>query len=219
MSEKGEVVGRIRLDAVRLSFCQSLWTPAAFGGAGGSDEGEQSVRHSANFLIPKNSEGGSDLTAFYTDGRVPIMQGLRAAKIDAIAKRLNVTTGKASEVKIKPDNYAVRDGDSEVWDGYENNWYVSANNRRAPKVIGRDRRPVEENDGIIYAGCYVNAIVTLWHQQSGQRRDMKVPTAVWASLEGVQFVKDGDAFGAPTVNVDEDFDDITADSDILGVDL
>lgn len=211
--EKREVIGRIRLEGVRLSFSDSLWTAKGFG-----DDEEGGKRFSANGLIEKNADGTSDLTCTYRGKRMPIMVGLKQAKIDAIAKKLNITAEKAAQVKIKPGDYACRDGDDENWDGYEGCWYVSANNSRKPKVIGRDRREVGEDEGIVYAGCYVNMIVTLWHQPAGTRvvrggKKVTVPNGVYASLEGVQFVREGEAFGAAGIDVDEDFEDITDDSD------
>ena len=205
---KKEVLGRIRLEGVRLSFARDLWTARDMQG----NEGTPKARNKANFLIAKDG----DLTARYRGERVPIMQGIKRAKIDAIARKLDVSQDKAAQVKIKPENYACRDGDDETWDGYEGCWYVSAASTRKPAVIGRDKRPIAEGDGTLYAGCYVNAIVTFWHQTAGKKDDETVPSAVWAALEAVQFVRAGEAFGAGAVDVDEEFDDITDDSDTVG---
>ena len=207
---KREVLGRIRLEGVRLSFSDALWTAKNMQGV--ADPDDPRCRFKANFLIPKDG----DLAAVYRGKRMPIMEGIKQAKTDAIARRLDMTPEKAAQVKIKPENYACRDGEDETWDGYDNCWYVSAASTRKPAVIGRDKRPIAESDGIVYAGCYVNAIVTFWHQPAGMKGAESVPTAVWAALEAVQFVRKGEAFGAAGVNVDEDFDDITDESDAVG---
>ena len=206
---KREVLGRVRLEGVRLSFSDALWVAKNMQGE--ADPNDPRCRHKSNFLIPKDG----NLTAVYRGERMPIMAGIKKAKIDAIARKLDTSPEKAAQVKIKPENYACRDGDEETWDGYEGCYYVSAASNRKPAVIGRDKRPISESDGIIYAGCYVNAIVTLWHQVAGRRGDETVPTAVWAALEAVQFVRKGEAFGASGVNVDEEFDDITDESDAV----
>lgn len=204
--EKKKVAGRIKLEGVRLSFAD-IWRPKAIKRQDGT---ESPPKFSANFLIPKE---GSDLTAIVDGKRVPIMVGLKKAKIAAIAKKLGEE--KATTLKIKSSAYAVKDGDEENYDGYEGQWYVSANNAKQPKIIGRDKRVLKEADGVVYSGCYVNAIITLWYQPAGVKNDNPVPHAVYASLEAVQFVKDGEAFGAPGVDVDEDFDDLTDDDDDL----
>jgi len=204
--EKKKVAGRIKLEGVRLSFAD-IWRPKVIKRQDGT---ESPPKFSANFLIPKE---GSELTAIVDGKRVPIMVGLKKAKIAAIAKKLGEE--KAKTLKIKSSAYAVKDGDEENYDGYEGQWYVSANNAKQPKIIGRDKRVLKEADGVVYSGCYVNAIITLWYQPAGVKNDNPVPHAVYASLEAVQFVKDGEAFGAPGVDVDEDFDDLTDDDDDL----
>lgn len=203
--DKKKVMGRIKLEGVRLSFAD-IWRPKTIRRSDGT---ESSPKFSANFLIPKDG----DLTAIVNGKRMPTMKALKQAKTDAIAKKLGEE--KAKTLKIKSSAYAVKDGDEENYDGYEGQWYVSANNAKQPKIIGRDKRPLKEADGIIYSGCYVNAIVTLWYQPAGTKNDNPVPHAVYGSLEAVQFMKDGEAFGAPGVDVDEDFEDLTDDEDGL----
>ena len=204
-TEKKDVIGRVRLRNVRLSFAD-IWTPKSVTT---EDGGQSEPRFSANFLIDKNA----DLDAVYLGKKMPIMKALKAAKIDAIAKKLG--KDKAEELKIRANNYAVKDGDEENYDGYADTYYVAARNRKRPIIKGKDKRNLTEADGIMYSGCYVNAIITLWYQAAGTKEGKNVPHAVYASLEGIQFVRDGEAFGAPGVD-DDDFEDLTDDDDELG---
>jgi hypothetical protein len=74
-------------------------------------------------------------------------------------------------------------------------------------VVDRDRTPLTASDGKPYAGCFVNAVVELWAQdnQYGKR--------INASLGGVQFAADGDAFGGGGVRTEaDDFDDLSVDA-------
>lgn len=203
--KKKEVIGRVTLKGVRLSFAD-IWKPKTLKREDGT---ESDPKFSANFLIPK--EGS--LQGVYKGKTMPIMAALKAAKIDAIAKKLGEE--KAKDLKIRANNYAVKDGDEENYEGYAGQWYVSANNSRKPVVKGRDKRDLTEADGVVYSGCYVNAIVTLWYQAAGTKNGNSVPHAVYASLEAVQFVKAGEAFGAPGVD-DDDFEDLTDDEDDIG---
>jgi len=205
--KKKEVLGRVTLKGVRLSFAD-IWKPKTLKREDGS---ESDPKFSANFLIPKDG----DLMASYKGKSMPVMKALKAAKIDAIGKKLGEE--KAKELKIRANNYCVKDGDEENYDGYAGQWYVSANNSRKPVVKGRDKRDLAEADGIVYSGCYVNAIVTLWYQPAGTKNGNAVPHAVYGSLEAVQFVRDGEAFGAPGVS-DDDFEDLTDDEDDIGDD-
>ena len=73
-----------------------------------------------------------------------------------------------------------------------------------PLVIDADKSPLTEQDGKPYSGCYVNASIELWAQDNNYGKRVN------ASLSGVQFFRDGDAFaGGRAADVD-DFDDVTA---------
>jgi hypothetical protein len=66
-------------------------------------------------------------------------------------------------------------------------------------VIGRKMEAIGPDDGIVYAGCYVNATIRLWGQdnQYGKR--------INAQLRAIQFVKKGDAFGDGDIDVMKEF--------------
>jgi hypothetical protein len=90
--------------------------------------------------------------------------------------------------------------------------YVSAGSpeNRPPKIVDRNpSRVIKESDGRIYAGCYVNAIVRLWCQDNEHGKRLN------ASLEAVQFVKDGEAFGAKAIDPMSAFENIEDDEDGL----
>jgi predicted 2-oxoglutarate/Fe(II)-dependent dioxygenase YbiX len=57
----------------------------------------------------------------------------------------------------------------------------------------------------MYAGCYVNAAISIWIQnnQFGKR--------VNSNLLALQFVKDGESFGGGGVKVNDVFDDISSE--------
>ena len=91
-------------------------------------------------------------------------------------------------------------------DGFgEGVFFFNASNTKRPTLVDRDRAPLIEDDGKPYAGCYVNAIVKPWAQdnQYGKRINF--------SLEGIQFVRDGEAFGGGGATT-EDFDVIADES-------
>jgi hypothetical protein len=107
----------------------------------------------------------------------------------------------------------LRDGaEKDEIDGYgEEIKFISASCSKRPPVVGRDLTPLAEEDGILYAGCYVNVSFRLWAQdnQFGKR--------VNAQLRAVQFVRDGDAFGEKPVVAEEEFSALTdEEADMLG---
>lgn len=153
----------------------NLFRRAVFNG----EEG----KFGATFLIPKESAQAKTVR-------------------DAIAALIKDALKGA---KLGPDKLCLRDGDEAEWEGYAGHLSLKASNASRPLVIGRDKAPVAEEDGVVYAGCHVNAQVELWAQdnQFGRR--------VNASLLGVQFVRDGQPFGdgGRTSKLD-DFDDLGA---------
>lgn len=116
-----------------------------------------------------------------------------------------VKTGKKPEVGFVQEPYKNKDG--EAYDGFEGMFYVTASNSARPLVIDRDRSPLTQADGRPYSGCIVNVIVEFWAQ------DNKWGRAVRATLKGVQFVRDGDAFGGGAPASVDEFADLGEGAD------
>ena len=119
------------------------------------------------------------------------------AEIERIASE-KWPKGIPSSVKV-----CLRPNSEKELDGFEEGgFFFNASNGSRPTVIDANRSPLVEGDGRPYAGCYVNAIIDFWAQdnQYGKR--------VNASLSGVQFVMDGDAFGGGRPASADDFPDL-----------
>lgn len=111
------------------------------------------------------------------------------------------------EIETK-DRLALHDGDTKAdYAGFEGNMYISARNRTRPLVIDRDKSPLTMADGKPYAGCYVHASIELWCQDNNYGRRIN------ASLRGIQFYKDGDAFSGGGAASRDEFEDIEDGSD------
>ena len=85
---------------------------------------------------------------------------------------------------------------------------MNAKNKTLTYVINRDKTQLNPDDGVIYAGCYVYAVIDIWAM------DNKFGKRICASLSGVQFYKDGDAFTGGGIASDEDFDDLSVDDSV-----
>lgn len=112
--------------------------------------------------------------------------------------------------KLTDDRLCLRDGDDEDGEEFHGTMVLSASNTKRPDVRDRNKTPLVEEDGKPYAGCYVNAIVRLWAQ------DNKYGKRINASLEVVQFMDDGDPFGAPPVDADKKLKDFGEEDDDSG---
>lgn len=96
------------------------------------------------------------------------------------------------------------DGDlKSEYAGFAGNMSLSAGNTARPTVVNRDRTPLTEADGVIYSGCYVNAIVEIWAQENTHGKRVN------CSLRGIQFASDGEAFAGGGVASADEFEELT----------
>ena len=109
---------------------------------------------------------------------------------------------KEANIKVPSDKRALRDGEDSEYDGYEGCMSFKSSSNKRPIVIDRDKSPLIEEDNKIYAGCYVNAIVDIWVQNNNYGKRVN------GNLYGIQFVKDGEAFGSGPTDVGDNFDDL-----------
>jgi hypothetical protein len=101
----------------------------------------------------------------------------------------------------------IQDGDDEGDENTAGNWIISANRAESqgrPQVIDRGRKAIDSGDNTVYAGCYCNFLIGIYVPANWDK--------VCASLEVVQFVKDGEPFGAGRVDVEAVMPDL-AESD------
>ena len=182
---------------VRLSY-EHVFKPTKF------DDNQETAKYSATFIIPKDH---ADLPAL---------------------KRTMVEAGQEEfPSDFKPGSWpkgytcGLKDADKETDNNgdiladknpaYKGCYIIEANSVNRPLTLNRNKSAVTEADGIIYAGCYVNASLGIAGYTYG-----KVKKGVKAYLNGVQFVEDGDRFGSDALS---DFDDLDNDDeadDILG---
>jgi hypothetical protein len=156
------------MQGVRLSF-PSLFNTSKFGGA---DTG----KYEATFILDKKTH---------------------KAVIADIIKVIDALSKEELKSKVPSDKLCLKDGDEMGRDEYQGMYTLKASTKKRPLVIGRDQSPITESDNAVYAGCYVNAIVTIWAQnnQFGKR--------INAQLDGVQFNRNGEPFGDGAVTVNE----------------
>ena len=101
----------------------------------------------------------------------------------------------------------IIDGVTKDYDGYEGTWALKATTKKRPVVVDRDKSPLVEDDGKPYAGCYVNASITINAFGNNYGK------FVVANLNAVQFTKDGDSFGGDSGGGADDFDALDGDTD------
>ena len=181
---------KIQINKVRLSF-PNLFTPEAFEDGG-------SKRYGCALLVDKEDTAN--------------MEKIEAAIDEAGAAKFGE---KWEDLKFRKSvkMNGWRDGETKDYDGYAGCMYVSANSAESkgpPTVVNSDamRSRITEADGIIYGGCYVNAIIEFYG-------DDRYGKAINCALGGVRFVKDGDAFGGGAKVSPDEFEDTDDDDDDL----
>jgi hypothetical protein len=174
----------IMLKNVRLAF-PTLWTPEPF--PTGNDK---TPYFSATFLLPKTHPQIKEIEA--------VMDAL--AKDKWGAKGPNTLKAAKAIGKV-----FFRDGEAKPdYDGFEGHYFVSARNKVRPTIIDGQRNPLSEADGKPYGGCYVNAKIGCYAYTKGNN-------GLGASILGIQFLRDGDAFGGARAADSDDFDEISAE--------
>ncbi|MFD1244790.1 ssDNA-binding protein [Paralysiella testudinis] len=80
--------------------------------------------------------------------------------------------------------------------------------RFKPIVLDKDAKThLDSTSGKPYAGCYVNAKIDIWAQDSQYGKRIN------AGLSGVQFIRHGEAFGGGAPATEADFADLAVADD------
>lgn len=185
--------GVVTLKNVRLSF-PHLFTPTA-----SVEDGPKKYR--AAFLIDPSTESGK-----------ANIKALNQA-IDKAALGVWKTKEKADKIRAKlvPDRMGLIDGehgtnkDGDQYAGYEGMKFIKASNGKKPKVLRRDKSPIDSSEAAeIYGGCYVNAVVSVW----ATNQEKHGGNGIFATLEIVQYFKKGEPFGAAELDEDDYLEDM-----------
>lgn len=177
----------VKLNNVRLAFPQLFEAKTV--------NGEGTPAYSASFIIPPNHPAIKELEAAMKD----IAKAKWGAKADAIYKAMETS-----------DKLCLHNGDTKAdYDGYAGNKFVSSRSKTAPLVVDPQKNKLTAHDGRPYAGCYVNASISLWAQDNNYGKRIN------ASLRGVQFLRDGEAFAGGAPADESEFDSVETESDLV----
>ena len=178
---------KIKLASIRIAF-PALFEPKSMTGQDGKPT---KPKFSAAFIVDPKTQNAKALA----EGVIACAKAKWGAKADAILAELH-----------KKDRVCYRESplskDGKPYEGFEGMHSINASNDARPLVLDRTKSPLTAQDGKPYGGCYVNASIELWAQ------DNKFGKRINASLKGVQFVKDGDAFGGGAPASPEEFEDL-----------
>lgn len=182
-TEKPKNQLRIILPMVRLSY-PKLFKPEGFKGG--------KAKFSANFLLCKKEHATTIKQ---------LEQLAERALLDKFGKK----------IQVKGDHFFLHDGNErEDREGYGDGvMYVVSKSDTRPAVVRPAANgavePVNEEDGVIYGGCYVDASIEVYaylHKETGSK-------GVAAQLRAVRFRKDGQSFGGGgPVDAESEFESV-----------
>ena len=148
---------------------------------------------SASFLMPPDH---------------PDVAKLRAAITEVANAKWGDKAAEYLRGMIAGDKVCLHNGDTKSqYDGFPGNLFVSARSFRRPLAIAQDKSQITEADGKLYSGCYVNAQIALWAMDNNWGKRVN------AQLRGVQFLRDGDAFGGGAVANEDEFETVDDSTD------
>lgn len=175
---------RLMLLNSRLAYAAGLWTARA-----GDRAGIGKKKFGVKLILTRDHPQLAEIQA----AEEAVAREKWGVKADAILKSLRAT-----------DKAALHDNASHPTQnggGFEGMYYLSCRSDIRPSVRGTDpNQLVAEEDGIVYSGCYGNASVELWAQDSvdfGKR--------INTQIRGFQFWRAGDSFAAGSSADAEEF--------------
>ena len=156
--------------------------------------GDGRPRFSASFLIAKDSENEKAIHAAVKEVMTEAWKDKAPAKIKAFSSQRG--------------QCCYTDGDNLEYDGCAGNVFLAAHRQAksgAPKIVDRAKNDLTAESGKPYPGCVVNAVIDIW-AQTGENPGIR------ATLNAVQFVKDGEPF-VGSVATAADLPDLAEDLD------
>lgn len=190
---------KIIISEARLAFADALFEAKGFTDPKTGKTSDP--QHSVTLLIDRSN---------------PQVRQTIEAEEERVAKEKWGAKAPAILAEIRANNRgAIKAGELKAsYDGFPGNDFVSANNKTRPTIVNRDGSQLAMSDGVIYSGCYALAHITLWAQDNAFGKRIN------ANITGVQFLRDGDAFGggaAPSST--DDFENLSAGEEPAAEDL
>ena len=178
----------------------------------------KNVRLAFPVLFEARAQNSGDKPAFSAAFLFPPDHEAHKLVNDAIDQVAKEKWGAKADVTLKTiraaDKICLHNGDTKAnLAGYEGNLFINARSATRPGVFDADGSALTQYDGKPYAGCYVHAIIDLYCQDNSYGKRVN------ASLAGVMFAKDGEAFSGGGAASADDFGDLVSDltaADLVG---
>ena len=154
----------------RFSYC-AVWEPKSINGS--------DPKYSVSILIPKSD--------------TETVKKIRDAIQDVYKNSEATLKGKGAMPPITALRTPLRDGDTDRPDdpAYAGMWFVNANSKTAPQIVGADCNPLFDR-AEFYSGCYGRASISFFAYNSNGNR------GIACGLNNLQKLRDGEPLGGRT---------------------
>ena len=182
MSKREKDPRHVYLKGVRLSY------PHLHERQKASEDAEP--KFSASFLMDPSTKQGK----------------LNIKKIEAAIAAAKDAAKFTDKTQFKEGRMCFFDGDEntddegEIKAGYEGMMVIKASNKEVVRLLTRKKAEVDRDNSPFYGGCEVECMLGLYGTRKGGS------PGIFASLDGVRFWDDGEAFGKAQIK-DDDWDD------------
>lgn len=200
MAKNSKTSEKISLRNVRLSFLR-LDKPEAF-------EKGQTEKYQATALLDPSDAEHAKAIALIKNTAAQLCKDAYGDVPDEI---------KAEPLDRLPFGLAAAHPKKSKYEGYEGKFYVTCNNAVKPGIANRAGQSVLPGEPQFpYSGCYGNVNLNLWALLGPNRN--KYGARIGANLVGVQFVRDGEAFGQGPISAEDEFEALPDDGPALSSD-
>lgn len=184
---------KVLLTNVRLSY-PALFEPRGFEG--------QEPKYSASLIIPKGDKESLKVT----------QEAIENAKKEGLER--GTWKGNKLPANLKSP---VRDGDTDRPDDdvYEDAYFINANSKYAPAVVGKEKdratgKAITLGEDDVYAGCYVNVTINFYGYSAAGNN------GIAAGLGNVQKEADGEHLGGrSSAESDFEFEEVDVEDEFL----
>jgi Rieske Fe-S protein len=199
------------LKHTRIGFTKSLFAPM-------QHEGKGAYKNAATFIIEPGSENDKILDAAIKQEAIKVWGDKHSSILEEIKH------DKKAFAYLKRDRKNATTG--ETYAGFEGKYSITGKKHRGDDRREGDSGPplylhnvkdpntnaikrLDGSEGVIYAGCYVNAKLEIWAQKG-------VNNGLRCKLLAVQFDAHGDSFGGEAPPTDEGLSasDISVEEDL-----
>lgn len=193
---------KLYIKRARASYVQSLFEAKAANVAGPGKP-----KHSISLIItPETLSFAGDANPESPLGKQkgyaygPFKAGAGVAINDAATAKW---ADKAKDVltQLKAQNRILLRSGAEKANtpGYAGNMFINASSATRPQIRNSTGAQLNENEGVIYSGCYVDAVVDVWAQDNQHGKRMN------AELLAVVFSGPGERLAGGSVATDDDY--------------